>query len=69
MGSDDRCIRIVIAALVAFLYFTHVISGTLAIILGIIAGISLLTSFIGFCPLYTVLGLNTKATKIGENHP
>jgi len=41
------------------LYMTNVISGTVAIILGILAIIFILTSFIGFCPLYVPLKLST----------
>ncbi len=59
MGSTDRMIRIVIAALVAVLYFSGRIGGTMAIVLGIVAGVFLLTSLINFCPLYKMLGINT----------
>lgn len=59
MGSADRIIRIIIAAIVGVLYFTGTISGTLGIILLILAGIFLLTSFIGFCPLYAPFGMST----------
>ncbi|MBE2246635.1 MAG: DUF2892 domain-containing protein [Candidatus Competibacteraceae bacterium] len=59
MGSVDRMLRIVLAAVVAVLYFTQVISGMLGIVLMIVAGIFLLTSFIGFCPLYLPFGINT----------
>lgn len=59
MGTTDRAIRVLVAIIIAVLYFTNVISGTLAIVLGIIAAVFLLTSFIGFCPLYLPLGINT----------
>jgi hypothetical protein len=59
MGWADRIIRIIIAAVVVILFFTNVISGTLAIILLILAGIFALTSIIGFCPLYLLIGLKT----------
>ena len=59
MGQTDRIIRFLAAVLIAVLYFTHVITGTLAIILGIIAVVFLVTSLIGFCPLYTLLGVST----------
>lgn len=62
MGGLDKTIRLAVAALIAILYFTNVISGTLAIILGIVATIFALTSFISFCPLYTLLGINTCKT-------
>ncbi len=59
MGSTDKLIRLTIAAVIAGLYFTGNISGTLAIILGVVAVIFALTSLINFCPLYTILGVNT----------
>jgi hypothetical protein len=60
MGTVDRVIRILLAVVVTILYFTNQISGTLAIILGLFAVIFLLTSFIGFCPLYVPFKLSTK---------
>lgn len=63
MGSADRIIRFILAAVVAALYFTNVITGTLAIVLMVIAGIFVLTSFISFCPLYALVGLNTCPVK------
>ena len=60
MGSIDKVIRILIAAAVIALYFTKVISGTLAIILLVLAGIFIATSFISFCPLYLPFGISTR---------
>lgn len=60
MGSIDRVIRIALALLVGLLYFTGQISGTLAIVLGVLAIIFLATSFIGFCPLYAPFKFSTK---------
>lgn len=60
MGNVDKVIRILIAAVVVVLFFTHVISGTLAIILLILSGIFVLTSLISFCPLYWPFGLSTR---------
>jgi len=59
MGSADRFIRVAIAIAVAALYFTGVISGTLGIVLLVVAGIFLLTSLVSFCPLYAPFGLST----------
>ena len=59
MGKLDKTLRIAVAAIIAILYFTHVISGTLAIVLGIFAIIFLLTSLVGSCPLYIPLKINT----------
>ncbi|MFZ7145503.1 MAG: YgaP family membrane protein, partial [Bacteroidota bacterium] len=59
MGTTDRVIRTIIAVIIAGLYFSNVITGTLGIILMIFAIVFLLTSLISFCPLYTLIGANT----------
>lgn len=59
IGATDKVIRIIIAIVIGILYFTNIISGTLAIVLGILALVFLLTSFISFCPLYLPFGINT----------
>jgi hypothetical protein len=59
MGSFDRITRTIIAAAIAILYFTHVITGTLGVVLLIIGVVFLLTSFMGTCPLYLPFGINT----------
>lgn len=59
MGSLDKAIRIIIAIAFAALYITKTVEGTLGMILLVLGGIFLLTSVISFCPLYTILGLNT----------
>jgi hypothetical protein len=59
MGSTDKMIRSVIGIIIAILYYSGIIAGTLAIVLLAFAIIFLLTSFISFCPLYTLLGINT----------
>ncbi len=60
MGSIDRILRALIAVVIAVLYFTGQISGTAAIILGILAVVFLLTSFVGSCPLYMPFGISTR---------
>lgn len=60
MGMADKAIRFVLAAIVGVLYYTNVINGTLAIVLGVLAIVFILTSFISFCPLYLPLGINTR---------
>ena len=59
MGTIDRIIRVVLALVVAILYLTGQITGTAAIILGVVALVFLVTSALGFCPLYVPLWLNT----------
>lgn len=63
MGTIDRVIRILLAIVVAILYLTGNISGTAAIILGILAVVFILTSVIGFCPLYVPLHISTVGKK------
>jgi hypothetical protein len=63
MGTADKAIRILVAVVIAILYFTNQISGTTGIVLLILAGIFLLTSFISFCPLYTPFGISTAKKK------
>jgi len=60
MGTGDRVLRVIVAAIIAALYFAGVISGTLAIVLLVLAGIFILTSFISFCPLYLPFGISTR---------
>lgn len=60
MGTTDKIVRILLAALVIVLYFTGVISGLTAIILLVVAGIFIVTSFISFCPLYYPFGISTR---------
>jgi len=59
MGNADRIIRLIIAAVIAILFFSNIISGTLGLVLLVLAGVFTLTSFISFCPLYTLVGINT----------
>ena len=66
MGQTDKIIRGILAAAIAILYFTNVISGTVALILGVFALIFLLTSFVSFCPLYAPFGINTRSKIEGK---
>lgn len=59
MGNADRIIRIIIAAVVAGLFFANIIPGVLGIVLMALAGIFVLTSLISFCPLYAPFGIST----------
>lgn len=60
MGTVDKVIRILVAVIILVLYFTHVITGTLAVILLVLAGVFVVTSLIGTCPLYLPFGLSTR---------
>ena len=63
MGSMDRIVRLAVAAVLIVLYAANVVTGTLGIILLVVAAVFMLTSVISFCPLYTLLGINTCKTK------
>lgn len=59
MGNADRIIRVLIAIIMAVLYFTGTVSGTIGLVLMILAGVFVLTSLISFCPLYAPFGIRT----------
>ena len=63
MGSADKAIRIVLAIVFAGLYITKLVEGTVGLALLVLGGVFLLTSVISFCPLYTLLGMNTSEKK------
>ncbi len=60
MGRLDRTLRLIAAAVVAVLLIAGALKGTLALILAILAAVFVITSFVGFCPLYVPLGISTK---------
>ena len=60
VGTIDKMIRILIAVVVVVLYFTHVITGTLALILLAVSAVLVATSLLSFCPIWLALGLSTK---------
>ena len=59
MGNTDRIIRVLLAIVFAGLYFTGTVAGTWGTVLVVLGGIFLATSVISFCPLYTLVGVNT----------
>ena len=63
MGNLDRVLRIIVALAVIALYFTHIISGMVAIVGLALAGVFILTSFVGTCPLYLPFGIDTREKK------
>ena len=63
MGGLDRIVRLIIAAIVIVLYYMGIVDGALAYVLLAMAGIFILTSFISFCLLYALVGLNTCKVK------
>jgi hypothetical protein len=63
MGNTDRVIRFIVAAIIGVLYYTGTISGTLGLVLLVLAGVFVLTSFVSFCPLYAPFGISTCPAK------
>ncbi len=63
MGTIDKAIRILVAVVIAILFFTGVITGILGIVLLVFAGVFVLTSLLSFCPLYLPLGIKTDKSK------
>ncbi|MDX1937464.1 MAG: DUF2892 domain-containing protein [Flavihumibacter sp.] len=63
MGNADRIIRLILAAVFAYLYFGNVVTGTLGLVLVILGGVFVLTSLVSFCPLYKLVGINTCPVK------
>jgi hypothetical protein len=59
MGNVDKSVRVAAALIVVALYFMNVISGVVGAMLLVVAAIFVVTSLVGFCPLYTVLGIST----------
>lgn len=63
MGTADKIIRLIVAAVLAFLFYNGTITGTLGIVAVVVAAVFALTSLVSFCPLYTLLGINTCSIK------
>jgi hypothetical protein len=63
MGSIDRTVRIIVAIVLATLYFTGTLTGTLGTIALVVGGIFIFTSVISFCPLYALFGMSTCPAK------
>lgn len=63
MGAADRVIRILIAAVFAYLYFSGTVTGTLGIVLVVLGAVFVLTSLVGFCPLYAPFGIKTCSSR------
>lgn len=59
MGTADRIIRVLLAAVFAYLYFSGTVTGTWGLVLVVLGAVFVLTSVISFCPLYPLVGINT----------
>lgn len=65
MSSTDRIGRLIFAVLVVLLWQMSIISGGLATVLLVVAAIFTVTSMMGFCPIYTIFGMNTRRSAGG----
>jgi len=63
VGNADRIVRLLVAAILAVLFFTHTVTGTLGVILLVLAGVFVVTSLVSICPLYMPFGINTCKSK------
>lgn len=63
VGNTDKVIRIVLGLLFGILYFTNSVTGTLGIIFLVFGFVFIITSLIGFCPIYPLFGINTCPNK------
>lgn len=63
MGTTDKIIRLIVVVIIAGLYLTGKLSGTLGIILGIVALAFLVTSLLGWCPIYQPFKITTRKDK------
>lgn len=68
MGTTDRVLRVVVAVVVAGLILAGVVQGVLAIVLGVLAAVFVLTSLVGFCPLYAPFGISTCGRPSGKRN-
>ncbi len=63
MGSADKVIRLLLAALFIILFVFNLVGGVFGYILLILALVFILTSLVSFCPLYAMFGIKTCKTK------
>jgi hypothetical protein len=59
MSNVDRIIRVILAALFAYLYFGGIVTGVPGIVLVVLGAVFLLTAIVAFCPLYVPFKLST----------
>lgn len=60
VGNIDKAVRILAAVMIAVLYFTNILSGTVALVLLALAGIFIITAFLNFCPIWWAFGISTR---------
>ncbi len=63
VGSIDRAIRALVGIGLLAVFFLGIVQGTLGIV-ALVAGVVMLgTAVIGWCPPYSLLGINTCGVK------
>lgn len=60
MGFADRIIRVLIAVIILIAYFDNRIGGALGVIALVVAIAFIITSFVGFCPMYKPFRFSTR---------
>ena len=63
MSNLDRIIRVILAAVFAYLYFGGIVTGALGIVLVVLAAVFMLTAIVAFCPLYAPFKISTYKSK------
>ncbi|HRG18580.1 MAG TPA: DUF2892 domain-containing protein [Flavobacterium lutivivi] len=63
MGNADRIIRVILAIVLIYLFYSGTLTGTLGYVSLVFGIVFILTSLVSFCPLYPILGINTCSTK------
>ena len=59
LSNLDRVVRVIVAALLAYLYFTGIVTGSLGIVLLVLGAVFVVTAIVGFCPLYALFKFST----------
>lgn len=59
MSDIDRIVRVVVAAIFAYLYFGGIITGAVGVILVVLGAVFLFTAVFAFCPLYLPFKFST----------
>jgi len=63
IATVDRIIRVIIAIVFAVLYFGKIVPATIGLALFVVGIVFVLTSLIGYCPIYGILGMSTLKKK------
>lgn len=64
MSILDKLIRMILALVISVLYFSHIVTGVAAMVLGVIGIIFMITSYINYCPLYAALGWSSRKHEV-----